>query len=237
MLLAALMVAAQASAADGGADIRLVGQGREVVLEEHLAPGKLVLFDFYADWCAPCRILTPRLERLAGQFPDKLALRKIDVVDWESPVARQHDIGSLPHLVLFGPDGTRLAEGDANQVLRVLGAELGIEGGGRRGVAAGSSVPKPVWIALIAALVIGSIFVLRRGRASTSSGGGEDRLQASDDGSPRIWYAMVRGSLEGPYSVGELVRLMESGSLAGESQVRRRGDSGWRRLDDVLRAT
>lgn len=237
VLLSLHAMTAAAAAGAGEADIRLVGQGREVALEEHLAPGKLVLFDFYADWCAPCRTLTPRLETLTRQFPDRLALRKIDVVDWESPVARQHGIGSLPHLVLFGPDGTRLAEGDANRVLRVLASELGIESGGRRGFAAGSSVPKPVWIAFIAALVVGSIIVLRRARAATPRVRLEDAQPAADGGSPRIWYAMVRGSLEGPYSVGELAGLAESGSLAGESQVRRRGDSGWQRLDDVLRST
>ena len=48
-----------------------------------------VLVDFYADWCAPCKILEPHIDRLAELHPDRLAVRKIDVIDWSSPVIRQ----------------------------------------------------------------------------------------------------------------------------------------------------
>jgi thiol-disulfide isomerase/thioredoxin len=235
MLFAALGAAAVAAAASGTADVKLISQGREVTLEEHLVPGKLVVFDFFADWCAPCRYVTPVLERLAEQHPDRLALRTIDVVDWSSPVARQHGLSAIPHLVLFGPDGTRLAEGDAQRVLDVLESQLGVAAGELAAARGGSTVPAPVWLALAAALVTGSLLLTRRGRAQAVVGRRGPAI-APDLGadSPKIWFAVVRGSLEGPYSVDQLAGLRRSGVLAGSARVRRRGDATWQKLDDVV---
>jgi thiol-disulfide isomerase/thioredoxin len=95
------------------ADMKIITHGEKVELSAHLAPGKYTVVDFYAAWCPPCRALGPALERLAAAENSRLALRKVDIVDWTMPVAEQYGIESLPHLMLFGPDGTRLADGDA----------------------------------------------------------------------------------------------------------------------------
>lgn len=235
VLFAMLAVASIAAAAAGQADVRLISQGREVTLEEHLVPGKLVVFDFFADWCAPCRYLTPLLERLAEEHPDRLALRKIDVIDWSSPVARQHGFSAIPHLVLFGPDGTRLAEGDAERVLAVLESQLGGTAVGRPTARGGSKVPAPVWLALGAVLVTGSLLLRRRGRAAAVADRREPApVPERTAGSPQIWFAVVRGNLDGPYSIEQLADLRRSGALDGSARVRRRGDATWRRLDDVV---
>jgi len=105
------------------ADIAVITHGEEVDLTAHLAAGKYTVFDFYAIWCPPCRALSPALERLAGEHPDRLAVRKVDIVDWTMPVARQHGVESLPYLILYAPDGRREAEGDA--VFRSLGDLFG----------------------------------------------------------------------------------------------------------------
>jgi thiol-disulfide isomerase/thioredoxin len=235
-ILAILAAASIATAGAGPADVKLISQGREVALEDHLVPGKLVVFDFFAEWCAPCRYVTPLLERLAEQHPDRLALRTIDVVDWSSPVARQHGLSAIPHLILFGPDGTRLAEGDAERVLAVLNAQLGGEVDGVPVAQRRSGVPAPAWVGLVAALIAGSIVLRRRGRDPATSEPGA-RLQPGEAaaGSPRIWFAMVSGSLDGPYSTEQLAELKRSGAIAGHAPVRRRGDAAWRRLDDVTR--
>ncbi len=224
-----------AASAHPRGDIKLISQGRQVSVEEHLVPGKLVIFDFFADWCAPCRQLTPRLERLAGQYPDRIALRKVDVVNWESPVARQFQIGSLPYLALYGDDGERLAAGDANRVLRVLGDHL--EGGPAavRKAARRSAVPAPVWLTLIAAMVVGSLVLRVRGRrAGAVPNGVKPAPAAPEDSSPRVWFALLQEGLDGPYSVEQLATLQRSGELVAETRVRRRGESSWRRLDDVV---
>jgi thiol-disulfide isomerase/thioredoxin len=93
-------------------DIRIISKGEPLNLRDHLVPGKYTLFDYYADWCPPCRELTPRLEELARRHP-QIALRKIDIVDWSHPVAGQQGVHDLPYLRLFGPDGRLIQEGDA----------------------------------------------------------------------------------------------------------------------------
>jgi len=94
-----------------GADIRIVSKGEPLNLRDHLVAGKYTLFDYYADWCPPCRQLSPRLEELARRNPN-LALRKIDIVDWSHPVAQQQGVSDLPYLRLYDPQGKLVAQGD-----------------------------------------------------------------------------------------------------------------------------
>jgi len=92
-------------------DVAVLSKGDPVDLTAHLVPGKYTIYDFYADWCPPCRTLDGYLRALAANHPN-VAVRKIDIIDWTSPVVQQHDIHDLPYMVLYGPDGTRLAAGD-----------------------------------------------------------------------------------------------------------------------------
>jgi len=92
-------------------DIETVSKGERVDLAEHSVAGKYTIYDFYADWCPPCRILDAELHELAGEHQN-LAIRKIDIVDWTSEVVEQHGVLELPHLVLYGPDGSELAAGN-----------------------------------------------------------------------------------------------------------------------------
>ena len=95
-----------------GGDIQVVSKGEPINLRDYLVAGKYTLFDYYADWCPPCRRLSPRLEELARQHAN-LALRKIDIVSWSHPVAGQQGVKDLPYLRLFDPNGKLIAEGDA----------------------------------------------------------------------------------------------------------------------------
>ncbi|MCA9057310.1 MAG: thioredoxin, partial [Planctomycetaceae bacterium] len=58
-----------------------------------------VLVDFYADWCGPCRMLAPTLDRLAVEFDGKARIVKVNV-DQEPALARQFQVSSIPALVL-----------------------------------------------------------------------------------------------------------------------------------------
>ena len=62
--------------------------------------GKLVVVDFWADWCAPCKTLMPVLEKLAGEYPDDLLLAKINADD-QQMLAAQFGVRSLPTVMLI----------------------------------------------------------------------------------------------------------------------------------------
>ena len=61
---------------------------------------KVVLIDFWADWCEPCKQLTPVLEKIARDYPEDLILAKINC-DEQQAIAAQFGVRSLPTLVVF----------------------------------------------------------------------------------------------------------------------------------------
>ena len=220
-------------------DVQTITHGREVSLENHLVSGKYVLFDFYADWCGPCRALEPRILDLAGRHSDQLAVRKIDIINWDSPVAKQYGMSSIPHLVLYGPDGSRLAAGDAYSVLGRLESRLGGGGGFSPSEESGTSWIPLLAIAAILAVAVGLVARKRQpsqtGPDSSSRGPALAPVDtAADPGDPAIWFALVQGSLEGPFTRHQLGELLGRGVLDRSSTVRRRGDASWTAITDAL---
>jgi thioredoxin 1 len=65
-----------------------------------LSAGQPVIVDFYADWCPPCRMMTPALERLAVEFEGKVTIGKIDV-DVKQDIAIQYGVIAMPTLGMF----------------------------------------------------------------------------------------------------------------------------------------
>jgi thioredoxin 1 len=58
-----------------------------------------VLVDFYADWCGPCRLLSPVLDELAQETPEAKIV-KVNI-DQSPKIAAQYRVNSIPTLVLF----------------------------------------------------------------------------------------------------------------------------------------
>ncbi|HRX16434.1 MAG TPA: thioredoxin [Spirochaetota bacterium] len=59
-----------------------------------------VLVDFYADWCGPCRMIAPVIEKLAGKYSGKVKVAKLDV-DNASDLAQRFDVSGIPTVILF----------------------------------------------------------------------------------------------------------------------------------------
>ncbi len=61
---------------------------------------KLVLVDFFATWCQPCKMMQPVLEEVKDILGDKIRIIKVDI-DKQSDIATQYRIQSVPTLILF----------------------------------------------------------------------------------------------------------------------------------------
>ncbi|NIV17932.1 MAG: thioredoxin [Woeseiaceae bacterium] len=68
--------------------------------EQVLRSDQPVLLDFWAGWCAPCRMLEPIIEDLAADFDGQAKVAKLDI-DANQQVAMQFGIRSIPTVVLF----------------------------------------------------------------------------------------------------------------------------------------
>jgi thioredoxin 1 len=72
-----------------------------------------VLVDFWAEWCGPCKQVAPILDEIAGQFPDKIRIAKLNV-DENPEVTMRYSVMSIPTLIVF--DGPEVAA-------RIVGAK------------------------------------------------------------------------------------------------------------------
>ena len=67
---------------------------------EVLESDQVVLTDFWASWCMPCRMMEPVVEKLAEQHAGKLKIAKVNV-DEEGELAAQYNIVSIPTFLVF----------------------------------------------------------------------------------------------------------------------------------------
>ena len=68
--------------------------------DDVLSSDKLVLVDFWATWCGPCRMVAPVLEEIAAEYAGTLTVAKLDV-DANPDTARDYQVLSIPTLILF----------------------------------------------------------------------------------------------------------------------------------------
>lgn len=103
-------------------------------LSDHVGKGKVVVVDFWASWCPPCRAEIPKLQALKAKYGDKFDVLGIAVWDnpddtrkaidelkitWPVIIGTQklteptdlYGIKGIPHIIVFGPDGTILSRG------------------------------------------------------------------------------------------------------------------------------
>ena len=106
-----------------GLDIKVAARGTAFDIRKNLAPGKYTIFDFWAEWCGPCHVLTPKIERLVQQNGN-VALRTIDIVQWESAAGiqatKEFKVPGLPYVRVYGPDGKFVGEVAGNDIDKIV---------------------------------------------------------------------------------------------------------------------
>ena len=80
---------------------------------------KPILVDFYADWCGPCKMVSPAIEKVAKDFSGKIMTVKINV-DKSQAAAAKYMIRSIPTIMLFknGKDVMRLTGAQPYEVIK-----------------------------------------------------------------------------------------------------------------------
>ena len=78
------------------ASLKLTDQNFE---EEVLKFDKPVLVDFWAEWCHPCKIVSPIVDELASEYNGKIKIGKVNVD--ENSVSQNYNIMSIPTLLIF----------------------------------------------------------------------------------------------------------------------------------------
>ena len=93
---------------------------------EVLGSAKPVLVDYWAEWCGPCKIVSPVVEQLAASHGDRLDVAKLNI-DENQEVTGKYGIRGIPTLMLF-KDGevvaTRVGAMSASQLASFVDANL-----------------------------------------------------------------------------------------------------------------
>lgn len=98
--------------------------------EEKVLKNKLpVMVDFYADWCGPCQLAAPVIDKLAGEYQEKMAIGKLDV-DANQATAGRYGVMSIPTVIIFkdGVEAERMSgfageEGYLRLIKKILGEQ------------------------------------------------------------------------------------------------------------------
>lgn len=78
----------------------MVNISTQAELTKLLAANPVVLIDFWAEWCGPCKAQGVVIDQLAGKLADKAAVAKIDI-DAAADLAREYRVRSIPTLLIF----------------------------------------------------------------------------------------------------------------------------------------
>ena len=68
--------------------------------EEVLKSNKPVLIDFYADWCGPCRMMSPIIDQIAEEMKEEIKVGKVNV-DNNQELAMEYGVMSIPTIVII----------------------------------------------------------------------------------------------------------------------------------------
>ncbi|NOZ45616.1 MAG: thioredoxin [Chlorobi bacterium] len=78
-----------------------------------------VLIDFYANWCAPCKMMPPILKQVKSELGEKVKILKIDV-DKNPQIALKYNIRSIPTMMLFKEGETKWITTGVTQANQII---------------------------------------------------------------------------------------------------------------------
>jgi thioredoxin 1 len=67
---------------------------------ETIAKDQLVVVDFWAEWCGPCKMLSPIIDELSTEMEGKVTIGKVDVSD-EQDIAAEYGVRNIPTILFF----------------------------------------------------------------------------------------------------------------------------------------
>lgn len=85
--------------------------------------GKMVIIDFYATWCGPCKAMTPVMNLMEEKYGNKFEFKKVDF-DKNQDLVQQYNIEAVPTLVVLSPENkvitTIVGYRDADELSEIL---------------------------------------------------------------------------------------------------------------------
>lgn len=80
--------------------MKVVHLNKENFEKEVLKADKVVLVDFFAEWCGPCKMMAPLVEKIAEEIGEKIKVCKLNV-DEAQDIASKYEIMSIPTFIVF----------------------------------------------------------------------------------------------------------------------------------------
>jgi thiol-disulfide isomerase/thioredoxin len=102
--------------------------GQEIDIQNFVQPNKITIFDFYSEFCGPCKKISPKLKRLDRRRED-IIIHQVDInrpgirgIDWGSPVARQYNLRSIPYFIIYDSSGSLTLRGQEayEEIMRLI---------------------------------------------------------------------------------------------------------------------
>lgn len=97
----------------------------KVTFDDLVAPSTPTVIDFYANWCAPCRLVGPILEDLKSDLGENIRIFKIDV-DENPAIAQHYQVRSIPTIMVFKDGKLRWRESGVQTKAKIKSVVAGL---------------------------------------------------------------------------------------------------------------